>query len=201
MGLTSSRRPTSARTRSAVTGSAGTSPRASALENETLVPCLSRSLPSTTLKTHGLKCKHVDIPALLTLPGKSIERRHATAQHRLRHVHDTNVGVLNRHSVGPKTQIRYKLALHEIEMYMRDTTSNPDATLDQCFNLDTLVRDFIEAKFWAGHPASKATATLAAVGWLLPQFSRHGLDRWRDRLQRASCGWIPREHDCRSRPS
>ena len=39
------------------------------------------------------------------------------------------------------------------------------------------MRDFIEAKLWAGHPASEATATLATVGWLLPQYSRHGQDR------------------------
>ena len=39
------------------------------------------------------------------------------------------------------------------------------------------MRDFIEAKFWAGHPASEATTTPVTVGWLLPRYSRHGQNR------------------------
>ena len=129
-GRTSSRRPASAKTKSAGTGSAVTSLRASALVNETLVPCLRRSLPITSLGAHGLERKHADIPELLTLPEKSIERRHADALRRLRHVHDTTIGVRNHHSVGPQTQARYKLALHEIVMYLRDVTSSTEATLN-----------------------------------------------------------------------
>ena len=177
VGATSGPRPARARTRSAGTALVAASAPACTPENATLVPYLSRGLPGGPPATRDLKRKHEDIPPLLTLPEKSIERRHAAAQHRLRHVHDTNSGVLNRHSVGPKTQARYKLALHEIEMYLRESTCNPEATLDQCLSPDELVRDFIETKFWAGHPASEATAAIAAVGWLLPQFSRHGLDR------------------------
>ena len=165
--------------------------------NETLVPYLSRNLPGGPPKTRDLKRKREDIPALLTLREKSIEWRHAAAQHRLRHVHDTDSGVLYRHSVGPKTQTRYKLALHEIETYLRESTSNPNATLDQCLSLDELVRDFIGAKFWAGHPACEATATIAAVGWLLPQYSRHGRDCFP--LARQAAGGFMRLDPARTR--
>jgi hypothetical protein len=169
--LNAGRRRATAKPASAGTESAGISVRDCALANETLVAHLARA------PARDLKRKREDVPTLLTLPDRSDERRRVAAQHRLRHLYDAGPGVLNRHSVGPKTQVRYRLALQEIVTHLRETTADANASLEQCPRLDELVRDFIERSFWSGRPASEATATIAAVGWLLPQYSRHGQER------------------------
>eukprot|EP00971_Amphidinium_carterae_P274794 5452987-Amphidinium_carterae.1 len=85
-------------------------------------------------------------------------------------------GQLGRLSVRPATVRRYQLLWDIVRAKLAQLNLNEHLVLISASSLDTVLAQVIEDMFLDGEPAHQGTALMAAVGWMVPRYSRWGQD-------------------------
>ena len=148
------------------------------------MPRKKRTLPLVVKETAILKRQ-----TSLTGPPTLLERRRdAATTRRLRPTgpaHFEGLSVLEASSVLPSTAKDYANRLAEFNEFLRQAGSSWSSEEE----LDVLITEFFDMKYWEGAPSGDGSKFLAAVAFAMPRFSKR-LQLALPRACRSMKGWV-----------